>query len=359
MSRTGCWLIAAYLAFPASQQATSDPAGAFLAMGIRQVEEGHFDGAVFSLDSAVRKLGESSGRTKELVRAYVYMGVAYVGLDHDDAAKGKFREALKLDPELKLGAEEFPPRVIKVFESQRLERTAAARKSGARRFLIIGGVGAAAAVGVAAAASEPGAPPNRAPQVTLGHSPERAIAGVTSVTFQATGSDADGDAVAFSWDLADGTTASGATVRHVFRDQARFSVTVTATDGRGASSVARDQVIVRTLTDRWSTFVCLCGVEPYPQCISTTEDYQCQQTGSNLECRTIGSPRCLSGWRASLSDPFGADLRLFPLPQHARFFEPKECRAEVCSSLQCIRCGNTAFSRTGPDPLGDLDLGCQ
>ena len=78
------------------------PAEPFLVAGIRQVQDGDFDSAVFTLDTAVRRLAGQKHRRPELVQAYVYLGVAYVGLGHDSAARGKFRAALELYPSLRL-----------------------------------------------------------------------------------------------------------------------------------------------------------------------------------------------------------------------------------------------------------------
>src|SRR5262245_19056969 len=93
-------------------------AAAFLKMGIDQLADGDFEAAVFSLDTAVRRYQAMPAAGEPLVRAYVHLGAAYVGLGHAEAAKGKFREALERDPHLRLRAEEFAPNVIKVFDAQ-------------------------------------------------------------------------------------------------------------------------------------------------------------------------------------------------------------------------------------------------
>ena len=52
------------------------------------------------------------------------------------------------------------------------------------------------------------------------------------VTFHGTGVDADGDALTYRWDFGDGTSAVGATVTHAYNVPGKFTVTLTANDGR-------------------------------------------------------------------------------------------------------------------------------
>jgi PKD repeat protein len=60
-----------------------------------------------------------------------------------------------------------------------------------------------------------------------------------SLSLAATVSDPEGDAVKISWDFGDGTTGVGTPVEHTWKQPGHFTVTTTATDARGASSVAR------------------------------------------------------------------------------------------------------------------------
>lgn len=63
------------------------------------------------------------------------------------------------------------------------------------------------------------------------------------VAFDASGStDPDNDALSFAWDFGDGTTATGATPQHSFVSAGLYTVTVTATDARGASAFRETQV---------------------------------------------------------------------------------------------------------------------
>ena len=60
------------------------------------------------------------------------------------------------------------------------------------------------------------------------------------VNFDASGSfDLEGDSMTFAWAFADGTeSATGTTVNHIFNQAGTFAVTLTATDSKGAVSVA-------------------------------------------------------------------------------------------------------------------------
>jgi hypothetical protein len=143
-------------------QKASDPD---LTAGIRLVETGDYDTAILTLDNAARRLASDPSRVSELSRAYLYLGIAYMGKGHEAAARAKFREAVLKVRTLTLSPEEFPPKVIDAFEAARAEAmntpavpavaTAAAgpspppKKGSSKTLLIVGGVagaGAAAAL---------------------------------------------------------------------------------------------------------------------------------------------------------------------------------------------------------------------
>src|SRR5262245_33437636 len=92
-----------------------------LATGVRQVQDGDLEGAVVTLKALVETLTPVPDRKAELARAHLYLGIAHVGLNDTEAARVQFREALALDGRLRLGAADFPPKVIAVFESVRRE----------------------------------------------------------------------------------------------------------------------------------------------------------------------------------------------------------------------------------------------
>ena len=71
-----------------------------------------------------------------------------------------------------------------------------------------------------------------------------AVAPVGVALDGSTSSDADGDVVAWSWDLGDGTTASGPRVSHAYDDPGTYSVTLTVTDDQGATASTDETITV-------------------------------------------------------------------------------------------------------------------
>lgn len=108
---------------PAPQASPAPDAG--LTAGINLVRDGDFDGAILLLDAAARRLQPDRTRQKDAARAYVYLGVAYLELDQELVARGKFEAALALDPQMRLDPREFSPQQIRVFEGARPAGTAA------------------------------------------------------------------------------------------------------------------------------------------------------------------------------------------------------------------------------------------
>jgi hypothetical protein len=120
-----------------------------LAQGVRQVREGDFEGAVATLESVVRRLSSAPERSRDLVQAYVNLGVAYVALDQRDVARSRFGEALARDRNLKLSAAEYSPKVLAVFEEARQQaRPSGQGRKGSKTPYVIAGAAAAAAAGV-------------------------------------------------------------------------------------------------------------------------------------------------------------------------------------------------------------------
>jgi hypothetical protein len=127
-----------------------------LAKGIKHVQDGEYDDAIWVLDTASQRLAKDPEKAGDLAQAYLYLGIAYVGKGHDAAAKAKFRAALLGSKDLTLSADKFPPKVIDLFEAAR-EATRneastapkAAGGGGSKKWLLIGG-GVVAAGGAAA-----------------------------------------------------------------------------------------------------------------------------------------------------------------------------------------------------------------
>ena len=129
--------------------------------GIALVEEGEYDAAILTLDRAARRLSEDPDNADLLSQAYLYLGVAFMGKGHEAAAKAKFRDAIRQLRDLSLSPEEFPPKVIEVFESakEEVDESEAApagvgeAKSGSKMPYILLGAGGAGAAGVILALS--------------------------------------------------------------------------------------------------------------------------------------------------------------------------------------------------------------
>jgi hypothetical protein len=156
-----------------------------LSAGISLVKEGDFEAAVVELDGALGSL-EAMGATAELARGYLFLGIAYLELDQEGLARGKFARALEQAPDLRLDPSEFSPQVIRVFEATRPEapraRTGSAsgpeasstddERAGSSLPLLL--LGAAGATGLALAsdgAPPPGAAPSPSPTPPPGLTP--------------------------------------------------------------------------------------------------------------------------------------------------------------------------------------------
>jgi hypothetical protein len=138
-----------------------------LATGIRQVQEGDFEGAVTTLQGVTRKLAGQASRRQELAQAYLYLGIAHVALDQRDPAKAAFKAALAQNRELRLSPDRFSPKVIGVFEEARGEAASTSATasggdgSGGKPLLWIalGGAAAGAVVLAASGGDDPGVGP--------------------------------------------------------------------------------------------------------------------------------------------------------------------------------------------------------
>jgi len=128
-------------AAPAQPQAV-DPE---VEKGIRQAHEGELEPAIATLQGALPRLIARKAPPHDVARVHVYLGVAHLGLGDAGAARASFLEALRLEPALKLGSEEYPPRILRAFEEARRSApaaTTAAKKGGSKLPLVLLGVGA-------------------------------------------------------------------------------------------------------------------------------------------------------------------------------------------------------------------------
>lgn len=166
-----------------AQAPVSDPE---VLKGLRQVDEGDYDAAILTLDSAARRLSREPARVQEVAQAYLYLGVAYLGKGHEASARAQFREALGRVRDLNLSPDKFAPKVIEAFEQARAEsaRGAAASasssparpvaadggkpasKGGSGKRVLIGALVLAAVGGGVAAAAGGSSTPTPAPRRT-------------------------------------------------------------------------------------------------------------------------------------------------------------------------------------------------
>ena len=96
---------------------------------------------------------------------------------------------------------------------------------------------------------------NRPPgPVSMDFQPKTPIlAGATGVSFSATVSDPDGDALTYKWDLCeDEATTQGGGMSFTFHRGGGCRVRVTVTDGKGGSSSGETSVTINTLEGMWS-----------------------------------------------------------------------------------------------------------
>jgi len=120
---------------------------------------------------------------------------------------------------------------------------------GSKKWLYIAGAGGAAAAAIVLLSGG-----NKPPIAgTISVTPSgMGIASVTNFSFTSQGAnDPDGDPLSYSWDFADGGSASGQTTTHTFTGNGVFPVTVTVSDGHGGSATNSTNVTVTDLTGTW------------------------------------------------------------------------------------------------------------
>ena len=78
----------------------------------------------------------------------------------------------------------------------------------------------------------------------------------SAVALALSGSDSDGDALTFSWDLGDGTTGSGAVppANHVYADNGTYAIMLAVDDGRGGVDTARTTATISNVAPSLAAF---------------------------------------------------------------------------------------------------------
>jgi type 1 glutamine amidotransferase len=84
---------------------------------------------------------------------------------------------------------------------------------------------------------------NRAPRITSAvATPAAGYGAPLTVSFSAAATDADGDALSYSWSFGDGGTANVANPTHTYQQLGYYDATVTVTDGKGGRATRTVQV---------------------------------------------------------------------------------------------------------------------
>src|SRR5262249_17009320 len=86
-------------------------------------------------------------------------------------------------------------------------------------------------------------PVNDAPVVGAG--PDQTVNEGSTVAFNSTASDADGDTLSYLWNFGDGATATAAAPTHLYADNGAYTITLTVNDGQ--SGVSSGSLVVTVL----------------------------------------------------------------------------------------------------------------
>jgi hypothetical protein len=96
--------------------------------------------------------------------------------------------------------------------------------------------------------------PNRAPTISsMTVAPTFGIFGLTQFNLSSSATDPDGDALTYTWDLADGNTRTGASVAYNYGNVAGpHDIKLTVSDGKGGTVSDTRPVTIGNLTGDWS-----------------------------------------------------------------------------------------------------------
>ena len=110
------WGLADTHGLATEQQQDQQPALDGLREGIQMVEDGDYAAAIEVLEAALLELEADRAAPSEMARSYFYAGVARVFIVGDDEARFAFHEAQQHDPQFRPTADQFPRRVIRLWE---------------------------------------------------------------------------------------------------------------------------------------------------------------------------------------------------------------------------------------------------
>lgn len=90
--------------------------------GFKSYDEGEYEKCIEHLETALRSPWTiRSGSRSDLLKARLYLGVAYIAKNWKDKASEQFKAVLNVDPGYKLDPGYFSPKIIEVFEASRID----------------------------------------------------------------------------------------------------------------------------------------------------------------------------------------------------------------------------------------------
>ena len=135
--------------------------------GIKHVEAGEWQPAIAALSDAVKHLTGDPKRAPELAEAYIYSGLAYVGLGETSPAISQFALALRADPKARIPAARESKAATDAFDVAQREAVAPpAPKVGKKSplpFVLLGAAAVGGGIAIAAGGSGSGSEPNPVP----------------------------------------------------------------------------------------------------------------------------------------------------------------------------------------------------
>jgi hypothetical protein len=90
--------------------------------GYKSYDEGNYEECIDHLEAALRSpWAIRSGGRSDLLKARLYLGIAYIAKNWMDKASEQFKAVLKIDPSHKLDPGNFSPKIIDVFNATRAD----------------------------------------------------------------------------------------------------------------------------------------------------------------------------------------------------------------------------------------------
>jgi PKD repeat protein len=146
----------------------------------------------------------------------------------------------------------------------------------------------------------------------------------SSVALNLSGTDADGDALTYSWDLGDGTTGSGTVPpsSHTYADNGAYAIVLAVSDGRGGVDTARATATISNVAPALAAFALpttplplVSGGATLPISTSYTDPGTADTHTASLDCGTgftaqSAAPNGIAGGTCTFSSPGVYTVRL-------------------------------------------------